>query len=61
MKAIKNYFLGVGKEIRRIRWAKGEALQSAFLTVLGYAIFFGLFLVLTDFLVIKLLQAINFK
>jgi preprotein translocase SecE subunit len=61
MNAIKNYFLGVAKEAKRIRWLKGDGLKSAFFTVIGYAIFFGLFLVLTDLIVIKLLQAINFK
>jgi preprotein translocase SecE subunit len=61
MRAIGNYFAGVVREIRRIRWLKGEGLRRAFFTVIGYAIFFGLFLVLSDFLVIRLLQAINFK
>lgn len=61
MRAIKNYFFGVAREVRRIRWLKGAGMRHAFFTVLAYAIFFGLFLVLADFIVIRLLQAINFK
>lgn len=61
MIAIKNYFLGVVKEARRIRWIKGDGFKKAFLIVIAYTIFFGLFLMLTDLVVIRLLKSINFK
>ena len=61
MQSVKNYIYGVFREAKRIRWIRGEGMRRAFFTVLAYAIFFGLFLVLSDFLVLRLLQSINFK
>jgi preprotein translocase subunit SecE len=61
MVKVKHFFAGVLREAKRVRWPKGEDLQHYTTTVLGYTLFFGLFLVLTDYLVIRLLQMINFR
>lgn len=58
---VKHFFAGVLREAKRVRWPKGDDLQQYTATVLGYSLFFGLFLVLTDYVVIRLLQMINFR
>ena len=58
---LKRYFAGVIAEGKRVRWAKGPEFREAVLVVFGYSIFFALFLVLSDALVIRLLQLLNFK
>ena len=60
MHKIKNYFIGVFKEGKKVRWNHGHEFASQLGTVFSYAIFFGLFLVIMDFLVINLLNLINF-
>lgn len=57
---IKRYFIGVFREIKRIRWPKGKDLVKATVTVAIFAIFFGVCLFSFDFIVIKLLKAIGF-
>ncbi len=61
MNKIKSFFNGVIKEAKRIRWVKGEEMTSSLGTVLAYGIIVALFLVAFDWLVIKLLQAVNFS
>jgi preprotein translocase SecE subunit len=60
MNKIKNFLLGVYVEGKRVRWPHGEELQNMIITVLAYAVFFGLVLIVYDFIVIQLLQLINF-
>lgn len=60
-KSIKNFFKGVYKEMKRVRWPKGEVLVKTVATVIVFAIFFGAYLVLTDYTVLQLLQAIGFN
>lgn len=57
---MKNYFIGVFKEGKKVRWAKGKDLAYSIATVFGYAVFFGVFLVIVDYLIINLLKVINF-
>ncbi|MEA4821575.1 MAG: preprotein translocase subunit SecE [Erysipelotrichales bacterium] len=61
MQKIKDFFAGVVKEGKRVRWPNGEQLSKLLVTVLAYAVVFGGSLVLFDFVVLKLLQAINFS
>jgi len=58
--AIKRYFLGVGKEARRIRWPNASKLATATVTVLIFSAFFALGLFGFDWLVVKMLQSIGF-
>lgn len=58
--AIKRYFLGVGKEARRIRWPNAGKLATATITVLIFGSFFALGLFGFDWLVVKMLQSIGF-
>ena len=58
---LKRYFAGVISEGKRVRWCKGEELRKSIITVFAYSIFFALFLMLSDALVIRLLQALNFN
>ena len=60
MHKIKNYFIGVFHEGKKVRWAKGPKFLESIGTVFGYALFFGVFLVVVDFLVVNLLKIINF-
>ena len=60
MHKIKNYFIGVFKEGKKVRWAKGKSFANAVGTVFAYAIFFGLFLVIVDYLIVNILNLINF-
>ena len=60
MNKIKDFLLGVYTEGKRVRWPRGEQLQNMIVTVLAYAVFFGLVLIVYDFIVIQLLQLINF-
>lgn len=57
---LKRYFIGVFREIKRIRWPKGKTLIKATATVVIFAVFFGICLFSFDYIVIKLLQAIGF-
>ncbi len=57
---IKRYFIGVFREIKRIRWPKGKDLVKATVTVAIFSIFFGICLFSFDYIVIKLLKAIGF-
>lgn len=61
MNKLKRYFIGVWDESKRVRWAKGSELREKVAIVFGYSIFFALFLLLSDALVIRLLQVLNFK
>lgn len=57
----KRYLIGVWDEGKRVRWAKGPEFREAVATVFAYSIFFALFLLLSDAIVIRLLQVLNFK
>ena len=57
---IRRYVIGVGREIKRIRWPKGKDLVKATVTVAIFAIFFGICLFSFDYIVIKMLKAIGF-
>lgn len=57
----KRYLAGVIKEGKRVRWPHGAEFRSDVFVVFGYTIFFALFLMLSDALVIRLLQLIDFK
>ena len=57
----KNYLIGVVSEGKRVRWPKGAQFREDIAVVLGYTIFFALFLMMTDALVIRILQLIEFK
>ena len=60
MNKIKRYFLGVIKEVRRIRWPNASKLATATVTVLIFGSFFALALFGFDWLVVKMLQSIGF-
>ena len=57
---IKRYFIGIFREIKRIRWPKGKDLVKATITVAIFAVFFGICLFSFDYIVIKLLKSIGF-
>ena len=57
----KNYLIGVVSEGKRVRWPNGAQFREDIAVVLGYTIFFALFLMMTDALVIRILQLIEFK
>lgn len=57
----KRYLAGVIKEGKRVRWPHGPEFRNDVVVVFAYTIFFSLFLMLSDALVIRLLQLINFK
>ena len=57
----KNYLIGVVNEGKRVRWPKGSQFREDIAVVLGYTIFFALFLMMSDALVIRILQLIDFK
>ncbi|MGI6378293.1 preprotein translocase subunit SecE [bacterium] len=61
MRRFKKYLIGVWDEGHRVRWAKGAEFKADIATVFGYSIFFSLFLLLADALVIRLLQILKFK
>ena len=42
-KVIKRYFVGVGKEIKRIRWTSGKELVKYSIASIILIIFFGLY------------------
>lgn len=54
---IKNYFVGVRKEISRIRWTKPKDLLKYTVSTLSFMIFFGIFFTVID-LAITLLRSI---
>jgi len=58
---LKKYFRGVIAEGKRVRWPHGAEFRKNVATVFAYTIFFALFLVLADALVIRLLQLIQFN
>ena len=58
--SIKRYFLGVVKEVRRIRWPNAATLAKASATVVIFGSFFALALFGFDWLVVKMLQSIGF-
>lgn len=59
-RSIRRYFIGVFREIKRIRWPKGKDLVKATVTVAIFAVFFGVCLFSFDYIVIKLLKSIGF-
>ena len=59
MNKIKAFFKGIGREAKRVRWPKGKRLVSLIGSFFVYAVFFGLFLMACDFLVIQLLNGIG--
>ena len=58
---LKNYFKGVIQEGKRVRWPHGVEFRNDVFTVFGYTIFFALFLILSDALVIELLKVLGFE
>ena len=58
---IRRYFIGVFREVKRIRWPKGKDLVKATVTVAIFAVFFGICLFSFDYIVIKLLKSIGFR
>lgn len=42
-KSIKKYFVGVGKEIKRIRWTSGKELVKYSIASVLFVLFFGLY------------------
>jgi len=61
MGKFKNYLRGVVAEGKRVRWPHGAEFRKDVVTVIAYTVFFALFLVLADALVIRLLQLIQFN
>ncbi|MDD2434336.1 MAG: preprotein translocase subunit SecE [Bacilli bacterium] len=61
MNKVKSFFRGLRNERRRIRWIKGEELTKVLYVVLAYAVVIGLILVGYDYIVIKVLNWINFS
>lgn len=61
MNRFRKYLIGVWDEGKRVRWAKGADFKESVATVFGYTIFFSLFLLLSDVVVIRLLQILKFK
>ena len=49
MKKILNYFKGVGKECKRVKWPKIDAFLPAIITVLCITAFAAIFLVIEDY------------
>lgn len=49
MKKILNYFKGVGKEIKRVKWPKFDVFLPAIITVLCITAFAAIFLVIEDY------------
>ena len=60
MSKIKDIFLDLKKEIKRIRWCKGKKLVKNVIVTLGTIVFFAIFFVLIQY-VIVLVKMIDFK
>jgi len=56
MRKIRNYFKGVGQEVRRIRWPKKKQLWSSVAVVCVITIFAGLAIYFEDWLTIQVMK-----
>lgn len=54
MKKIRKFFMGVKKEMGKVRWPSKKELLTYSVATLSYVIFFGLFFSVTDFILAAL-------
>lgn len=57
LSSIGNYFLGVKKELGRIKWTNSKNLVKYTISTLSFMVFFGIFFTVID-IVISLLRSI---
>jgi preprotein translocase SecE subunit len=53
------FFVGVVKELRRVRWPKGKVLAGYMSTVIFFIVFWGLYLYLINYVVVALLKSVG--
>jgi len=57
----KKYIQGVISEGKRVRWPHGPEFREDLVVCFAYTIFFSLFLLLSDALVLQMLKVLQFK
>ena len=60
MEKIKDFFSDMKSEIKRIRWCKGKELWKNVLVTIATIIFFALFFMLIQYIIV-LVKMIDFK
>ena len=58
-KKIGEYFKGVGKEVKRIRWTAGKDLLKYSLCTLGFVVFFGIYFYAIDWIALLVRSLAN--
>ena len=60
MEKVKDFFSDMKSEIKRIRWCKGKELWKNVLVTVATIIFFALFFMLIQYIIV-LIEKIDFK
>ena len=60
MSKIINFFTGVARETKRVRWLTVGELTTNTGIVLSIVALFGLFFMVSDFLILNMLRALGF-
>lgn len=60
MSKIINFFTGVARETKRVRWLTVAELTTNTGIVLAIVSLFGIFFMISDFLILNMLRAIGF-
>lgn len=60
MSKIINFFTGVARETKRVRWLTVSELTTNTGIVLSIVSLFGLFFMVSDFLILNMLRALGF-
>ena len=58
--AIAKFFVLTVREMKKIRWPNKQTMKEASGIVLSFILLFGLYIVLDDFIIAKLLQLIKY-
>ena len=58
--SVVKFFVLTVREMKRLRWPNKQTMKEASAIVLSFIILFGLYIVLDDFIIAKLLQLINY-
>lgn len=59
MKKIINFFKGVKKELKKVKWPTKKEMAKYSIATFGFIIFFGLFFALTDLILALITRAIG--
>ncbi len=54
----KRFFVGVFRELKRVRWPKGKVLANYISIVIFFILFWGLYLYGINLVVVKLLESV---